>query len=348
MMMPEKNLIFSLVETKKIELIETVLPEYPLKEYVRISMEYCGICGTDLSFYLGHRIEEYPICLGHEHCGTVLSVGEDVKAIKKGDFVAIDPNYRCGACEYCKMKQGHLCIEFSKQLYSNRGYAEYIDIHESYAHVLPDFKFRHLGALVEPLSVAINAIEIADLESVKEPNILILGVGALGGLLSFAILSLFENIKITVYDKVFSKMQSLKAIYGDRITIIEDVNQHTSSFNYIFEVTGHSSGFDTACKLLSKKGNLLILSRYHGCEPSIPDRLPWKAPVIRFVHLNGNGESMPQAIDLLMNHWQAEHNNLLDFYNFKDIAAAFSGYADNHNIKKIIKFGDQVSSQVER
>lgn len=337
------NIVFNLIEPGKIELVTVALADNIPDNFVRIAVEFCGICGTDLSFYHGHRIEGFPICLGHEHCGTVLSIGKSVSELKKGDFVAIDPNYRCGECEYCKINHGHLCVEFSKQLYSNRGYAKFIDIHESYAHVLPDFKFRHLGALVEPLSVTINAIDISGIKNFDDPNILILGVGALGGLLGFSILSLFENIKITIYDKVPAKMHSLQSIYGDRVKIIDDIDDCQSTFNFIFEVTGHSSGFDLACKFLSKAGNLTIMSRYHGCEPSIPDRLPWKAPIIRFVHLNGNGESMGEAIKLLENHWDLQHNNLLQFYDFENISIAFSEYDSNEKTKKIVKFGDLVN-----
>lgn len=337
----KKNLILNLSAPGKFEFSEIDLPEKVKSDYARVMIEYCGICGTDLSFYHGHRVEGYPICLGHEHCGTVIELGKDVVNIKVGDFVAIDPNFRCGECKYCKNKLGHLCNKFAINLFSNRGYAKYQDIHCSYLHILPNFKSRFHGALVEPLSVAINSIDVSGLNEVKDLNILILGVGALGSLLVFTLLSIFKNLKISIYDKNLNRMEKLKNIYGERIICLENLDQYESSFDYIFEVTGHSSGFYSGCRALVKSGTLTIVSRYHACEPSIPDRLPWKAPNIKFVHLNGNGESMSKAIELLSSYWTEKHDTLLDFYKFKDVGTAFSEYDCNDVNKKIVFFREQ-------
>lgn len=332
-----KNLVFNLTAPHKIDLITVDLPEDISADYVRVSIEYCGICGTDLCYYHGYRNEGYPICLGHEHCGTIIRTGTAVKTLKKGDFVAIDPNYRCGQCRFCKNKQSHLCEEFNVQLYSNKGYAKYVDIHQSYLHLLPQFTSRFVGALVEPLSVALNAIDISNIQNDKNSNVFILGIGNIGSLLSFGFLSLFKDMNITIYDKNPSKIKTIQAIYPNRIRTINSISEGSCKYSYVFEATGHASGFEDASMLLEKKGTLVVISRYYQEDPKISNNLiTWKDPTIRIAHLNGNGESMTQASSLLLSHWTEKHNELLAFYNFNEIERAFAEYESNNKNKKII------------
>lgn len=76
-------------------------------------LEFRGIlklmysCGTDLNFYLakGMRPLSKPHVLGHESCGVVLDVGPQVRNIKRGEHVAIEPALPCRVCRYCKQGQ---------------------------------------------------------------------------------------------------------------------------------------------------------------------------------------------------------------------------------------------------
>jgi len=102
-----KNIVAQFLAPYKISLMESSLPPL-LPEYAVIEYLYCGICGGDYSVYLGRR-QAYPISLGHEFVGRIISVGKNVTNLKNGQYVISDLNYRCGECKFCKRGQSHLC-----------------------------------------------------------------------------------------------------------------------------------------------------------------------------------------------------------------------------------------------
>ena len=70
---------------------------------VLVKLEYVGICGSDLHYYetgaIGDYVVEPPFVLGHEPGGTIVEVGKDVKHLKVGDRVALEPGKTCGLIE---------------------------------------------------------------------------------------------------------------------------------------------------------------------------------------------------------------------------------------------------------
>lgn len=79
---------------------------------VRVSVAYCGLCGTDLHKYEGQsgsRPLKLPVPLGHEISGIVDAVGEQVTDFRPGDRVTVDPNWSCGRCSFCQEGLTHMC-----------------------------------------------------------------------------------------------------------------------------------------------------------------------------------------------------------------------------------------------
>ncbi len=81
---------------------------------VKVEVEWCGICRTDLHEYLEGPIfapaadaphpltgETVPITLGHEFAGVVHEVGDGVDDVHVGDRVAVEPYIICGHCDAC-------------------------------------------------------------------------------------------------------------------------------------------------------------------------------------------------------------------------------------------------------
>ena len=83
----------------KIKMEERDIPKAKDNE-VLVKLEYVGICGSDLHYYetgaIGDFVVEPPFVLGHEPGGTVVEVGKDVKHLKVGDRVALEPGKTCG------------------------------------------------------------------------------------------------------------------------------------------------------------------------------------------------------------------------------------------------------------
>ena len=85
----------------------------PKDDEVLVKLEYVGICGSDLHYYetgaIGSYVVEPPFVLGHEPGGVVVEVGKNVKHLKVGDKVALEPGKTCGQCEFCKTGRYNLC-----------------------------------------------------------------------------------------------------------------------------------------------------------------------------------------------------------------------------------------------
>lgn len=136
----------------------------------------CGICGTDLHLHQAGALPAGTI-MGHEFCGEVM---ESVKTLKAGDRVAALPMLSCGSCERCRSGLGAYC-ETQQTLGLGDGagaYAEYVAIAAHEAVRLPDGVDDDHGSLVEPLAVALHAVNVGRLR--RGESCLVIGAGPIG------------------------------------------------------------------------------------------------------------------------------------------------------------------------
>ena len=145
---------------------------------VLLRVRQCGICGTDLHFYHGD-LPQSPTSLGHEFSGEIAAVGEGVTRFSAGDRVAVEPVRSCRVCDYCRSGRYHLCK--SRILigsYYNGALADYIAVPEYALYTLPDTVDFEVGALTEPLAVAVHGVHIVGLKA--RERVLVLGSGTIG------------------------------------------------------------------------------------------------------------------------------------------------------------------------
>ena len=93
----------------ELEMVEREIPE-PGPGKVRVKVEACGICGSDVHGYdgsSGRRIP--PIVMGHEAAGTIAAIGKDVRSFFEGDRVTFDSTIYCGSCTNCDRGDVNLC-----------------------------------------------------------------------------------------------------------------------------------------------------------------------------------------------------------------------------------------------
>ena len=135
----------------------------PKDDEVLVKLEYVGICGSDLHYYEHGRIGDYivepPFVLGHEPGGTVVEVGKNVKHLKAGDRVALEPGKTCGHCEFCKTGRYNLCpdVIFFATPPVDGVFQEYVAHEAGLCFKLPDNVDTMEGALIEPLAVGFHA-----------------------------------------------------------------------------------------------------------------------------------------------------------------------------------------------
>lgn len=159
---------------------------------VKIAVDWCGICGTDLHEFLDGPIfipapgephpltgEELPVVLGHEFAGTISEIGEGVDDLAVGDAVAVEPYHTCGACPPCKAGRYNTCqsLGFIGLMGGGGGLSEFVVVDRKWVHPLGDIPTDH-GALVEPLAVAFHAVRISGIEPGQ--TAVVFGAGPIG------------------------------------------------------------------------------------------------------------------------------------------------------------------------
>ena len=148
--------------------IKEVPDPIPGRGQVKARVKSCGICGSDLHEYdHGPQLipsdtdgKGRPVVLGHELSAEIVELGQDVRRFKVGDRITTNPLIYCRECPYCRQGTPHLCPTIkSKGLAEDGGFAEYVLLNEYGLHELPPTISDDIGALVEPLSVAVHAVK---------------------------------------------------------------------------------------------------------------------------------------------------------------------------------------------
>ncbi|MBI1963793.1 MAG: alcohol dehydrogenase catalytic domain-containing protein [Candidatus Rokubacteria bacterium] len=163
--------------------IEEVEARAPGHGEVRIAVEACGICGTDLHVAIEGTIQlpQTPIILGHEAAGVVAAVGAGVTRWKAGDRVTIFPNVACGRCPACRRGREVLCREAQVLGISREGaFAESVTLPASCLLPLPAEVSFPIGALVaDAVSTAYRALAHRGALHTGE-SVAVFGCGGLG------------------------------------------------------------------------------------------------------------------------------------------------------------------------
>jgi 2-desacetyl-2-hydroxyethyl bacteriochlorophyllide A dehydrogenase len=179
-----KTAVFKGVEILEIE--DVPRPE-PGPEDVVVKVHACGICGSDLHSYLHGSFVEPGQVMGHEFAGEVVEAGDAVSGLSVGDRVTALPIVPCMQCARCLEGRFNLCDPAwaSAIAYGRPGaFAEYVRIHDAVpgrnVFSLDEDISDEAGALVEPLAVAVHAVNLAG--PVVGAAALVLGLGTIGQL----------------------------------------------------------------------------------------------------------------------------------------------------------------------
>ena len=150
---------------------------------VMIRVEAAGICGSDLHILHGDIKLNLrpPVVMGHEFCGVVEEVAEDVASWQPGDRVSSETTFRsCGECLHCCTGNYNLCSQKELIGYVHNGcFARYCVVPAQRVHRLPENVSYEQGALCEPLACCVHAVMEKMLVQPGE-TVVVAGVGAIG------------------------------------------------------------------------------------------------------------------------------------------------------------------------
>jgi L-iditol 2-dehydrogenase len=343
-----KSIILSGIN--KMEVVDTKMPVIQHSNDVLIKMKKVGVCGSDMHYFrtgrIGSQIVKYPFVVGHEGTGIVVETGKDVKKVKPGDNIVIEPAVFCGVCDQCLNNRKNTCrnLKFLGCPGQLEGcLSEYIVMPETSCFPFDDTLSHDKAVLAEPLSIGIYSVEIAN--PAKNAKIAILGAGPIGLSILFALKNKGFN-KIYMTDIIDSRVEyahKAGAIWAgnpEKTNILKYILENEPlQLDIVFECCGKQEAAENAINLLKPGGKLIIVG--------IPEFDNWNFPadIIRrkelsIINIRRQNECLDKAIKALSEDKTNFEKMITHHFDFHFTASAFelvSNYKDGV-IKAVIDF----------
>ncbi|KAH9865269.1 hypothetical protein IAQ61_009216 [Plenodomus lingam] len=297
--------------------IETRSLSPPSPTELQVSVRSTGLCGSDLHYYRHYRngdiIVQEPMSLGHESAGVVVGVGSEVQGFKEGDKVALEVGQPCEACDRCKEGRYNICkaMRFRSSAksfpHAQGTLQDRINHPAAWCHKLPEDMSLDLGALLEPLGVAIQASKRAQLA--PGSTVLVFGAGAVGllvaamakilgagtvviadideGRVNFAVENKFAHRNFTVPMRRGATMEEQLDIAKETAAAIGKITKQSGGgeigeVDAVFECTGVPSCVQASIYATRPGGQVLLI----GMGTPI-QTLPISAAALREVDIKG-------------------------------------------------------------
>lgn len=280
-------------------------PQIRRPDEVIIKVEAASICGSDI-----HGLAVPPgqymkpgIIYGHEFCGTIAEMGEEVTGFTLGERVAVNPRVRCGTCYECTHNKGDLCSNSDHygQL-ADGGFAEYALVAAGQLYHVDQAISPDLVAQTEPLACVVSAL--GKVKPSPVDYVILYGAGPIG-LTFIRTLKMFGVTNLIVTAKGEERVQEAKNCGADIVVDIqkeniEDVVKSKWPFkaDLIIDAVGRGNILPEAQKLINPQGRILLF----GLDNNARSEIAPGAFVLDEISLTGAlGKDFPGAIELLRN-----------------------------------------------
>jgi threonine 3-dehydrogenase len=313
---------------------------------VKIRVQAASICGTDQSIYQitgrpgmrdemlvynGGDVASYrPITIGHEFCGEVVEVGEDVDSylVRVGDYVTSEMHISCGHCQQCRTGQRHICKNIRvKGVHMDGAFADYVVVPCENVINLEQFGGREVipprfGAFLDALGNGVHTVMEGD---VAGKTVAILGCGA-QGLMATAVARTLGATRVYVTDysnpgggfdarRLASRFETARqlgadfcfdtneeAAPGQKDELFRRVcDEHGGGIDVVLEMSGAEAAYNDAGAMVKNGGQILLLG-----IPARPLRsfdfgkyAVWKGVTIRGIFGRRMFETWYAMLDLL-------------------------------------------------
>ena len=233
------------------------------KDEVKIEVKAAGICGTDIHIYYDEFQSNPPVVMGHEFCGVIREVGENVTEFKVGDRVTSETAAKvCGKCIYCRTGNYNLCPERKGLGYGVDGaFTRFCVVRKDIVHRLPDNVDFISGALCEPLSCAVHGV-IEETGIRAGDVVVVIGPGPLGLLASQVAKVEGGYVVVLGLSMDEKRLYLAKELGAELVVNVEKENPEKTikditggyGADVVLECSGSASGANLGLKLARKKG----------------------------------------------------------------------------------------------
>lgn len=298
---------------KDIRVEETEIPS-PKDDQVKIEVKFAGICGSDLHEYNhGPQLipfdKPYPLnghqgttTLGHEFSGVVVETGKNVKRVKKGDRVTVEPIFRNPSSPFIERGEYNLAEPLGfVGLTANGAFAKYVVVEDYMVHKIPDSMTYEQGAIVEPAAVAAYGIQQSGLK--MGDTILVSGAGPIG-LLVVQVAVATGASQIFVSDLSEARLKKAKEVGATHTFDARDKNipQRIKEItglgvDVFIDAAGVQASFDTGINSLRNGGTAVLVALF--AKEVIHDALNQALKELTLKGIIGYRNIFPQVIALI-------------------------------------------------
>jgi 2-desacetyl-2-hydroxyethyl bacteriochlorophyllide A dehydrogenase len=247
----------------RIETEEVAIPAIGDDEAL-VQVEACGFCGSDISIMAGtHPRAKAPLILGHELSGRILRMGNSKSGLSVGDRVTVFPLISCGTCHACTHGNPHVCRTLRLFGFDvDGGMAEFVKLPISALVKLPADMPAKIGALIEPLAVAVHGVARVSMEGVQLA--VVLGAGPIG--LLTALVARARGVpQVIISDVMPARLKLAESLGLHAIQAGHDLLEAVmkasgeNGADLLFECAGHPSSAREMTSLVRSRGTIVNL-----------------------------------------------------------------------------------------
>jgi L-iditol 2-dehydrogenase len=263
-----------------------------------------GVCGSDLHYYLEQGIGSAqivePLVLGHEFSAEVVDDRAEHFGFRRGQLVAVDPAKFCYRCEWCERGHHNLCpnVEFTGAPPHHGAMREYITASPKQIFAVPDGFSPDDAVMLEPLGIALHALDLAKLKPMA--SVTVLGCGTIG-LLLLQVAKLCGAGTLYMVDPLEYRLEVAKKLGADVVVKShQDVLEQTNGrgTDVVIEATNSPLGPRHATETVAVGGEVILVGIPEGDEFSLTASLVRrKGLTIKLSRRMGN--VYPRCIDIL-------------------------------------------------
>lgn len=307
-----------------------------------IQVKSVGICGSDIHWFaeggIGDAQLTHPLILGHELVGIT----------EKGRRVFVDPAISCGVCEQCRKGHPNLCprVIFAGHDRQDGALREWLAWDSACLYDLPDSVNDAEGVMLEPLGVAIHAVDLARLQIGMTVGVF--GCGPIG-LLIIQLARLAGARQIIATDPLNHRVAAALKTGADQAFQVETPTDTTRLFDstagrgvdVAFDASGSADAVDSAFQLVIPGGKVMLVGipddNHTGFNAALARR---KGLTIKLVRRMKN--TLPRALDLVTRRRVDVNSIVTHQFSFDQCMQAFQLASRREGLKILINLQEDV------
>lgn len=317
-----------------VRLHDEAVPE-PQSDEILVRVAAVGLCGSDRHWFeeggIGDARLGRPLVLGHEFAGTVAS------GPRQGERVAVDPANACGTCAVCRRGQLHLCpdMQFAGHGTTDGALRAFIAWPGRLCHPVPDSIPDAEAALLEPLGVALHALDLSHPERLASAGVF--GCGPIG-LLVVQLLRSLGVSRIVATDRLAHRVAAALSMGATEAWHVQDDGHAWElGLDVVFEVAGAADAVEDAVRSARPGGRVVLVGIPADDRTSFTASIARRKGLTILVSRRMQPIGLPRAIELADSAAVDLGSLVSERFTLSEVSFAFEALTAQRGLKVVVE-----------